>query len=92
LLSSWDDRSADDLFADNVALDDAYERRRAAATAVGGPLRLDGVRATSRTSATATVASGDTTWTLELQLSPQVPPRVQWYELTKVDSSPAEGT
>ena len=88
LVNGWTVAAADALFADNVALDDPYERRaRVAAEVVGthGQLtmeRLDAVLATDGT-VTARAADGRRVrvW---LALSPQHPPRVQDYSVTVV--------
>jgi hypothetical protein len=88
LLGDWDEERAGRLFADNVALDQDLGRRHAAAERLGGPPHLVELRADSRTEATGTIAVGEQRWKLELQLSPQVPPRIQWYELTALDTIP----
>jgi CubicO group peptidase (beta-lactamase class C family) len=88
LLGDWDDTSADALFADNVALDDTYERRRhdaAELVARTGVLRVDTVTADDRAQATVTAVGERAGATVELQLHPGLPPRVQWYEATVVD-------
>ena len=85
LLDDWDDRRADALFADNVALDDPYERRRADAAALVarlGRLTLAGVSADGDAEATVTVRGERGTAELLLQLHPLLPPKVQWYEAT----------
>ena len=59
LLQAWDDGAADELFADNVALDQPYEQRADAASRLveaHGSLRIDRVVATSSTRADVTVA------------------------------------
>lgn len=84
LLNDWDDGRATDLFADNVDLDDPLARRAAAARRLvdgTGELRLEELRPTSRTSATARLRGQGGEVRLELQLSPQEPPRLQWYEV-----------
>ena len=65
LLSAWDDAAADRLFSDNVALDEPYAERAAAAASLGS-LHLERVVATSATSGTAH-AGGNR---IEIQLSP----------------------
>ncbi len=54
LLGAWDDDDASALFADNVALDESFERRRAAAAALvatHGPLRIRQLHVESATAA-----------------------------------------
>ncbi len=85
LLFEWDDDVADALFSDNVFLDNERHRRRdeaalfhAACGAVLG--RILGVQAA--TSGTMVLQCELGAARVELQLSPEVPPRVQWYQLT----------
>ncbi|MBI5088261.1 MAG: beta-lactamase family protein [Actinobacteria bacterium] len=86
LLNDWDDRTADELFTDNVALDDSYARRRASAErwleACGRFVveRVDVTRPTTGRLA-LTHPSGEPLW-LDLDLAPTRPLRVQWYELS----------
>ena len=51
LLSAWDDATADRLFADNVALDQPYAERAAAAAELGS-LPIERIAAESATTAT----------------------------------------
>ncbi len=86
LLNDWSDREADLLFADNVALDESFTRRAAAAErvrAAHGNLILRQIVADSVTSGIVHVEGGTSgaTLHLELQLSPEPTPRVQWYEV-----------
>jgi CubicO group peptidase (beta-lactamase class C family) len=85
LLNEWTDERADELFADNVPLDESFDRRAAAATqrvAAHGTMRIVSIEATSASEGDAVIAcADDSRFTLELQLSPTVPPRIQWYEL-----------
>lgn len=92
LLTDWDDERAAAVFADNVALDDSLERRRDAARALlGGVGQLNIRTFTANNAADATVILGNTDGrdvaALRFSLSPQVPPRVQEYELSRL---PAE--
>lgn len=86
LLNEWDDATAAALFADNVALDESFARRAAAAAKVGeahGLLELIEVVPDRATSGEITVrgsASGATLH-LDVQLSPEPGAGVQWYEL-----------
>jgi CubicO group peptidase (beta-lactamase class C family) len=85
LLSDWNDSDAAELFADNVALDESLSRRaRRAAEQVSlhGPLRFTEVEATTPTRGKATLEHADGTRVkIELELSPLVPPRLQFYEV-----------
>ncbi len=73
-----------DLFADNVALDEPLARRaaRAAAwTAAHGSLGVAGVTAVTPMRGLATLRHADgTEREFDLELSPHVPPRLQLYE------------
>ena len=82
LLGSWDDASADALFTDNVAWDDAYERRRAAAATLAG-LRLDHVEAINDARGRAVCTAGDgTPVTVTFALGVALPLRIQDYDVT----------
>jgi CubicO group peptidase (beta-lactamase class C family) len=85
LLNDWSDRAADVLFTDNVALDESYERRAATAAALTsshGSLTVEDVVARSAAAATITFRAADGHGgTIEFTLSPQVPLRVQEYQL-----------
>jgi CubicO group peptidase (beta-lactamase class C family) len=86
LLTNWDDRAADELFTDNIVLDDPYDRRRGDGQrwveACGGELRLERLEATSPTSGRLFIArpSGGPL-RLDFQIGPLRPPRIQHYEL-----------
>jgi CubicO group peptidase (beta-lactamase class C family) len=99
LLNAWTHERADELFADNVALDEGFDRRAASAAqliATHGMLRLASVDASSASEGDAVLTSDNdgSRFTLELQLSPTVPPLIQWYELTaepaQVEAATAE--
>ncbi len=82
LHDRWDGATATRLFADNVALDDSYERRALAVEAFAAhrPWRLARIEALSATEGTA-IAHGDgAELHVEFQLHPLAPPKVQWYE------------
>jgi CubicO group peptidase (beta-lactamase class C family) len=83
LLHRWDDAVADGLFADNVAPDESYARRaeRAAAIVEGhGPLTVTDLVPRSATAGTISLAGADgQRATIELMLTPHVPPRIQKY-------------
>ena len=73
LLQAWDDGAADELFADNVALDEPYEQRAGAAArlvAEHGSLRIERVVATSSARADVTVAGERGTFFLDVLLTP----------------------
>jgi CubicO group peptidase (beta-lactamase class C family) len=86
LLSDWSESAADDLFADNVALDEPLDRRARKATdsvAAHGSLTMDAVAAVTPMRGVATLRHADgTARRMDLELSPHVPPRLQLYEDT----------
>jgi CubicO group peptidase (beta-lactamase class C family) len=85
LLFAWDDDAADALFADNVFLDNERHRRRAEAahfSAACGPVLGRTLGVNAATNGTTVLQCTRGAARVELQLSPEVPPRVQWYELT----------
>jgi CubicO group peptidase (beta-lactamase class C family) len=86
LVNGWADDAADAVFADNVALDEPYERRAQAAAAVigeHGPLTLQRVEAELATDATAVASAADGTEVrLWFALSPLPTARIQDYEIT----------
>lgn len=87
LLNAWDDRAADELFTDNVAPDESYERRRSAIALVvagHGPLAVIDVLA--RTDAAADVHLQDRHGDhllLTVELAPLRPSRIESFELTR---------
>ncbi len=86
LLNDWDDAVAAKLFADNVALDESFARRAAAAAKVRelhGPLELEAVAPDRATSGVLTLrgTTSGATLHLDVQLSPEPTAGVQWYEL-----------
>ena len=84
LLNEWDDATADALFTDNVALDEPYERRAAAAAALvaqHGPLTVVEVHPESFTSGAATVRGTGDDLRLTLDLAPLAASPIQFYEL-----------
>jgi hypothetical protein len=92
LVNDWDDRAADDLVADNVALDESFERRARAAReafAAHGPLTLDRIDAALDTDATVIARAGDGHEVqLWFALSPLPEPRIQEYN----DHRPVNGS
>lgn len=86
LLNEWDDDDAADLFADNVADDESFERRRAAAATLveQGPIVVTGVRPDNAAAATidCTDAAGGAV-SITFSLAPVLPARVQEYEISR---------
>ncbi|NDA78310.1 MAG: hypothetical protein EBY07_11050 [Actinobacteria bacterium] len=72
LLNSWNDDMARALFADNVVLDDAFERRadEAARHLAGGRMEVTAIRPVNRTSGFIDVAVGSRRAVIEIALSP----------------------
>ena len=85
LLNDWSDRGAEALFADNVALDEPYDRRAATAAALiglHGHVIVEDVVARTAAAATITFRAADGhRGTIDLTLSPHVSPRIQEYQL-----------
>ncbi len=84
LVNDWDDVGAGALFSDNVAHDESYARRRAAADAftAGGPIAISAIRPDN--DAAATIVCTDPTGAeraITFSLAPVLPPRIQEYEL-----------
>ena len=85
LLQQWDDGAADQLFTDNVGPDRSYARRRADADrwlqARDGRLQVERIQIVGPSSGGVIIASPEgPSLTLEFQLSPLLPPRIQQYE------------
>jgi CubicO group peptidase (beta-lactamase class C family) len=85
LFNEWSDDSADELFADNVALDDSNDRRRLTiAETMTMPISID--RITATTDALATIAVTDAAaqaFSISYSLGPTVPPRIQHYQIKR---------
>ncbi len=84
LLGSWDDAAADDLFADNVAPDEHYERRRAQAARwcaeCGGAFEIERVIPTTAAAGRILLRRpGGEPFELQFKLSPAGPARIQKY-------------
>src|SRR5690606_15053524 len=88
---NWSDGAADVLFAGNVAMDDSYERRRtaieAAVTRIGGLDASAAPRPQDETSQSPShlvwfVPGNAGRLRVELQLTPENPPLVQWLQVT----------
>jgi CubicO group peptidase (beta-lactamase class C family) len=86
LVNDWSDRAADELFADNVGLDESFERRaRVARDLIGahGQLTLERIDAALDTDATAIARAGDSREVrLWFALSPLREARIQEYTIT----------
>ena len=85
LLGNWSDAAAGALFADNVALDDSFERRAAAARRLvdqHGTLRLTAVHAASNTNARLQVEGSSETLEIEIDLAPLAGGFVQSYQVS----------
>ena len=84
LLSDWTDVAANDLFADNVALDESLARRAGKAeswTSAHGSLGVVDAAAITPMRGRVTLRHTDgTERQFDLELSPHVPPRLQLYE------------
>jgi hypothetical protein len=84
LLNDWDDAVAADLFEDNVALDEALDRRRdeaAALVATHGPLRITAKRPVSTASGDFDVQGSRDAFRIYLELSPTPGAPVSVYEV-----------
>jgi CubicO group peptidase (beta-lactamase class C family) len=87
LVNQWDDSKADELFADNVRLDESYARRRATAKQFS-PITFDRVEIETEASGTAhcTDAEGQAI-EISFSLAPIKPPKIQEYELQRLPVS-----
>lgn len=91
LLEGWSDSRAEQIFSENVAMDDSFDRRRASITeAVNGIGGLDASAATRPQDETSASPS-HLVWFVpghagrlraEIQLTPENPPRVQSLQVT----------
>jgi hypothetical protein len=84
LLNDWRHDTAAALFADNVALDESFERRAAAAAALvaaRGPLRVVAVHAHSWANGEVEVEGRGETLRIGLQLAPLEGGPIQLYRL-----------
>jgi serine-type D-Ala-D-Ala carboxypeptidase/endopeptidase len=85
LLSDWTDAAAHELLADNVALDESFTRRASHAaelTSAHGALAVVAVAALTPMRGRATLRHADgTEQQVDLDMSPLVPPRLQFYEV-----------
>ena len=81
LLNNWDSEQAQLIFADNVALDESFERLQAAALKVvteHGPLVIKTITPSSAIEAVIECVNGKK---IEILLGPLHSAPIQWYEL-----------
>ena len=84
LLDEWSDDVATTLFADNMALDEPFDRRAAEAALLverHGHLRLIGLHPESATSGTIEVRGDGSPFRIRVQLAPLAGAPVQLYDL-----------
>ena len=84
LLNNWNDQRADELFADNVALDESYAIRAAAAARLvdeHGVLRVVAVRPFAFTRGEVSVQGHGEPFVITLDLAPLAAVRVQSYRI-----------
>jgi len=90
LLNDWTDEAASELFDTNVALDESFDRRRAAAARLvkaHGPLRVVGLRPTAATSGAIDTQGTGEAFAIQMTQSPFPGAPVQTYDLP-VDDLP----
>jgi hypothetical protein len=81
LLNQWDSGLAISIFADNVALDESFDRQQAAALKIiteHGPLVIKSITPTSNVEAVIECVNGKK---IEILLGPLRSAPIQWYEL-----------
>ena len=86
LLNDWSDDGAHLILADNVELDESFERRRDAAQRLlqaCGTIEINSIEARSRTEGTINVRGPSGQATIEIMLAPIFGAPIQWYE-TKI--------
>jgi hypothetical protein len=84
LLGGWTDSAATDLFADNVRLDESYERRAAHATELVarlGTLHIERISVSTAAAAEIHLADASGTTVVEFDLAPIMPARIQAYSI-----------
>jgi len=89
LLSNWNDDFAHKIFADNVMLDEPFDRRRLEFqiySSFKGPFKCGEITAHNAASADAIMldTDGQDVLKLSFKLSPQVPPLIQSYEVKEI--------
>ena len=83
---AWDDDAADELFADNVALEEPYEQRAGTAArlvAEHGSLHIERVAATSSARADVTVTGERGTFLLDVLLTPLATGCIERYTIRR---------
>ena len=87
LLEDWDDGRADELFTDNVAMDETYVRRRvgaAAAIGAAGPVSIASITALSGAGADVVLRDAvGSELTIEMEISPLLPPRIESFSIDR---------
>jgi len=81
LLNHWDSDQAHSIFADNVALDESFERQQAAALKIiteHGPLVIKSITPSSHVEAVIECVNGKK---IDILLGPFHSAPIQWYEL-----------
>jgi hypothetical protein len=81
LLNNWDSEQAQLIFADNVALDESFERQQATALKIiseHGPLVIKSITPSSHVEAVIECVNGKK---IEILLGPVHTAPIQWYEL-----------
>jgi CubicO group peptidase (beta-lactamase class C family) len=84
LLGGWTDSAATDVFADNVRLDESYERRAAQATELVarlGTLHIERISVSTAAAAEIHLADASGTTVVEFDLAPIMPARIQAYSI-----------
>jgi CubicO group peptidase (beta-lactamase class C family) len=84
LLNNWDHGQAQELFADNIDLDEPLTRREQSAVAMSdkyGPLQVGSIVAKSATAATVTLKTDAQNLTLEVLLAPLARCQIQHYRV-----------
>jgi CubicO group peptidase (beta-lactamase class C family) len=88
LLTDWDDALADDLFAANVFADEERDLRRGHAASLReqyGPVGAGELQASSATAGAFDLRGPRGAVRVTLTLTPDVPPRIQTYEIEPLD-------
>jgi CubicO group peptidase (beta-lactamase class C family) len=81
LLNQWDSEHAQSIFADNVALDESFDRQQAAALKIiteHGPLVIKSITPSSHAEACIECVNGKK---IEILLGPLHSAPIQWYEV-----------
>ena len=81
LLNQWDSENAQSIFADNVALDESFDRQQAAALKIiteHGPLVIKSITPSSHVEACIECVNGKK---IEILLGPLHSAPIQWYEV-----------